>query len=817
MTIIRCLRMRAVLTACLLSVPTLGHASKIDTHLWVGLQVINDLEDDGKITVKLGGRPVALPVPVEVKNAILAHRNEYLIGNIGPDALPDVVVGQALVHPGRATGWKTHDWMTFLLAKSQDNPLGTALAYGVLGHAAADVFAHTSVNQYAGDIFDLTDETLVEQRHVALESFISRFNPPFLNAAGQDLGAPWTLVQPGDAMANFVRDVLIYDDQAAGQYSDGGFGKHLSAYRGYRNAVQRAADSPLWRDIDKAVVQIIAAYFDIQASSEEAGRLVDFLNNEVIPRVQNRINLTQDQVNRLNAAINRFDAAHFQVLNDALRQVMRVNSQIAGKVAERLEAEGRLCRTISEQVCSWIACCIVPKPFGGCLVSDPFCSQVCNWVTRRQCDLGEEAGQAAADLIRRIDQELNGTGGLHDQLLQSANQLRDQAVAARNGGLDLAQRLIDLQQVVGNNTSPVKALLTNWVGDLDVAMAAYVKAATNMMINTMDPTASALSPMADWWDCYHLTMAGVPAPVGTGSCGFRGSVEGTWAALQSMADIVADAALLAPSSLAGVPSPAQIRAEIERLKSEAIDQLKDAAIDALIDILPQEVQDIISVLNEDMTKARLRYYFTKPETDSTKGLLMIGDVDRRVKAEMQLTPSNTYDPERYALVYNAVVLAKLALLDNDGLALLAQEAGVPLAADGTALFAGTANVVADSLTSIDGNHAWMPVAPPRPDGNGAPYRRAGPGSGYPYPEGYASVAGFVPWKPEARSALFRSLFIGPLSSGIESPGEIGMPEVLRADYPYRPCKAYPFPNDENDTTCAGLRVVPAILQLLLEE
>ena len=236
----RSLRARTVLIAGLLSLPTLGHASKIDTHLWVGLQVINDLEDDGKITVKLGGRLVALPVPVEVKNAILAHRNEYLIGHIGPDALPDVVVGQTLVHPGTATGWKTNDWMTFLLAKSQGNPLGTALAYGVLGHAATDMFAHTSVNQYAGDIFDLSDETLVEQRHVALESYVSRFNPPFLNAAGQDLGAPWTLVQPGDGMANFVRDVLIYDDQAAGQYFDGGFGKHLWA----RGAISTPPKAP---------------------------------------------------------------------------------------------------------------------------------------------------------------------------------------------------------------------------------------------------------------------------------------------------------------------------------------------------------------------------------------------------------------------------------------------------------------------------------------------------------------------------------------------------------------------------------------------
>src|SRR6185436_14817970 len=109
--------------------------------------------------------------------------------------------------------------------------------------------------------------------------------------------------------------------------------------------------------------------------------------------------------------------------------------------------------------------------------------------------------------------------------------------------------------------------------------------------------------------------------------------------------------------------------------------------------------------------------------------------------------------------------------------------------------------VVDAFASMDGNHQWMPVAPPRPNPTGAPYRRVQL-DGYPYPSGYATLAGFVPWKQEARDALFRSLFIGPLSPGIEVPGEIGMPELLPADYPYRPCEANPFPDDEFDRRCA---------------
>src|SRR5262245_8622190 len=135
----------SLLAASALLLPASGHAFKIDTHLWIGQQVIDDLADDGQITIKLRGQPVSLPVPADVRNAILANRNEYLMGHIGPDAVPDVLVGQTLVHPGNAGGWKTNDWLKYLLQVSKSDAAGKAFTYGYLGHASSDVFAHTYV------------------------------------------------------------------------------------------------------------------------------------------------------------------------------------------------------------------------------------------------------------------------------------------------------------------------------------------------------------------------------------------------------------------------------------------------------------------------------------------------------------------------------------------------------------------------------------------------------------------------------------------------------------------------------------------------
>ena len=100
---------------------------------------------------------------------------------MGPDAYPDILVGQTIVHPGFVSGWKTDDWLKHVLqdAQSAPNDSRLALAYGYLSHAAVDIWAHTYINEYAGDVFLLPDgETTVERRHVLLESLISKATPP---------------------------------------------------------------------------------------------------------------------------------------------------------------------------------------------------------------------------------------------------------------------------------------------------------------------------------------------------------------------------------------------------------------------------------------------------------------------------------------------------------------------------------------------------------------------------------------------------------------------------------------------------------------
>ncbi len=123
----------------------------LKTHVWIGQQVLTDVIDDGY--VELVGKRYA--VPQSTYDALRNFPNEFRMGNIGPDAIPDPIVGQTTTHPGVEGGWQTDEWLQHLVVNS-NTQAELAMSLGFLSHAAGDIFAHTYVNAYSGDIFSLT-------------------------------------------------------------------------------------------------------------------------------------------------------------------------------------------------------------------------------------------------------------------------------------------------------------------------------------------------------------------------------------------------------------------------------------------------------------------------------------------------------------------------------------------------------------------------------------------------------------------------------------------------------------------------------------
>jgi len=225
---------------------SLLYAFDTRTHVYIAQEVINDLED-GKLNIEPYGE---FSVDEAIKNAILENKATYRMGNIGADGFPDVIGGQVTLHPGLedgyvddedtlSKGWKSDDWFKFVL-KRASTPNEIAFAYGYIAHGTADTFAHTYVNMYSGDIFDMNDgETDVEKRHILLEKYISDRLPRMKNIEGEEIALAYELVAIDEQLpVTFIKETLIMNDDVAKQYKLSGTASYLDKMYRFREKVE---------------------------------------------------------------------------------------------------------------------------------------------------------------------------------------------------------------------------------------------------------------------------------------------------------------------------------------------------------------------------------------------------------------------------------------------------------------------------------------------------------------------------------------------------------------------------------------------------
>jgi hypothetical protein len=194
------------------------------THVYVGQEIINDIQD-GKVNIAPFGE---FSVDSKIVDAIKNNPSIYRMGTVGPDGFPDIAAGQVTVHSGLEDGWKSDDWLKWVInhAKTEKE---LAFAYGYLSHASADVFAHTYVNMYSGDHFDMGDaEEEVELRHVYLETFISDHLPDFKDHNGELIGSADEIVAVSEQLPiDYLLQTLLLNDDVMEQYNKSGKAKYL--------------------------------------------------------------------------------------------------------------------------------------------------------------------------------------------------------------------------------------------------------------------------------------------------------------------------------------------------------------------------------------------------------------------------------------------------------------------------------------------------------------------------------------------------------------------------------------------------------------
>lgn len=173
-------------------------AWKPKTHVYLSEEALRDALDDGKVTIRetdyRTGRIVGELGRFDVDPAILAALRaapqQYRAGVLGPDAYPDILTGQQVIHPdaaedvgpgaGGSNAWLTHLWRRGFV----DNPSPQIRAFtvGYLTHAAGDIFAHTYVNHFAGGEFQLVPDPTNATKHLVLEGYIGKRTPATISA-----------------------------------------------------------------------------------------------------------------------------------------------------------------------------------------------------------------------------------------------------------------------------------------------------------------------------------------------------------------------------------------------------------------------------------------------------------------------------------------------------------------------------------------------------------------------------------------------------------------------------------------------------------
>jgi len=172
-----------------------GARWKLGTHLFAANVALADALNDGQVTIPPYG---SIPVNADVLRALRKFPDDFRGGVVGPDAFPDIYVGQSLVHVDKSAEhdrWTSDDWLQHVVREArawrsrpwdrpdQDPDRVLAFAYGFLVHAAGDVFGHSYVNDWgdgqpggASYAWDWA-KPIVVARHVVLESYIGKFTP----------------------------------------------------------------------------------------------------------------------------------------------------------------------------------------------------------------------------------------------------------------------------------------------------------------------------------------------------------------------------------------------------------------------------------------------------------------------------------------------------------------------------------------------------------------------------------------------------------------------------------------------------------------
>lgn len=834
-----------VLTASTSSV----QASGLKTHLWIGQRILDELGQGCEF--KISGKTVQ--VPSDVCTSIRSNPDQFLAGTLGPDVFPDLITGQVTTHPGIEGDWQTSEWL-HRVYESAEPGAELAFAAGYLVHAASDVFAHTYVNGYAGDIFQLGDERAVELRHFVLEKYID-YHLPGPPVSASNLNVP----------AEFARDQLLYNADVSRLAGKSGTAPHIVAMNEVRGAVGDLANrlDRLEDDAGKALASVITESFEVQAKlangevalkvAEEAARVSEQAleteqkaydeayrayrkaieayrkNQEEIAAAALQAKLAREGIEASRRALEELSATDqklSQELIDLRQRILGVPSKVSRK----------FCDEVKKYCGPWGIFCGFQNHCWVDEVANPIYTDLNNKihdaerklvdlrsnVQKETVNIAANTAQEANELQRKAQLELETAAlKIADAAATAAYKLnkarleaqadatreaREEANRLRRHVADLREDLLDLESVreklakLVSGADILSWYAKNWRKGIDVAGREYIVTAMDVgrLVAFGDP--GIMSAYGRWLTCYGSTFASVPYQFGEFGC----TAEAAYRDFRKkLDDFIVDA----------LPPPLDwLYEEYLEIKNEIIIELNRKIDDATIALAklvsPDKTTDeFIEVLirPENATRSKLNAVFSVNEDSDGKALLVFESVATLIDRDTGMK-NGVLDPVKFSALRHSLAFSKMALLDDSGVRRLVWLMGADPSQVDIRKKGRRYSVLYQSLRSIDGNHQWQPYGLPYPrsDGKPQPDRAAERNFGYGPADG--DGMGLPLFIDEGlRKFVFLRVFEGDIT------GALGEHPMLAADrYPFPGCAGYyPVTFDatgqpvKDDRTCTG--------------
>ncbi|MBX9658446.1 MAG: hypothetical protein K2X00_07745 [Nitrospiraceae bacterium] len=806
----------------------------LKTHIWIGQQLLSEIRASCRVDIE--GVPIS--INQDVCNSIRSHPDAFLSGVLGPDAYPDVITGQVTTHPGIKDDWQTNDWLVHMYSEAASGP-NLAFAAGYLVHAASDVFAHTYVNSYAGDIFVLSEERRVELRHFLLEKYIDSRLPGYAFS-------PSTLSPPTE----YLRDKLIHNSDASRLAKASGVALHITGmYDEYRNVADLARE--LDRIEGEAAKFIATLIVDITEFNLKlvTGEVQLKAAREVLSANELRLKFEQELFDKANRAFQ--DAATALQNNIDLINTLGHQAKLAKAAAEQAQRTGK--DAIDQMASLQNKILDLEKSLAGipaqitkevcrdevvgtvCGILCPFCGSVCRDSVNRVCRIVTEVNaaweqvnglliNARKDLVNAQARAAQAAVDVSTQLAIESAKLQEKASAETlTAGLEAAKKAVQLtyeihekrlgaekqltldarnkvdaiaaeverlrKQIVDAesikqalqdliaNSDILSGLAKNWQNGMDIAGKEFILASDRISKGMLEGKANFVSTYLDWWRCYGQAYAAVPIQYGQAIC----AVENFMDKIDAEASKIIDRVLPPPFN--------KIYADYLNIRSRIKQEIKNAVNDVAL--------HLAKLVSPDPTTAKFIELLARPDkasqsmmnnefataADSAKPLLVFDQVSTLIDSDIGLR-NDKLDPEKFSAIRNAIALSKLSMMDIPAVKGLAWVLGADPEAIRPSASPGRASLLFDMVRSIDGNHQWQPFGLPYPSANGATPRPKDPLErryGYGPSQERSGFQLFIDAK--LRHSMFLRIFRGPMSPSLAS---------QLSGYPFRECTNYPF-------------------------